>query len=225
MREAACTAPDLLRQPILRAFGVGVCLSGPIIRPACPLADPRNGRAPTTPWPGLDVRHMSDIDHALPFSKDAIRRFQSETPIAAETVELNSQALSAIAHLRDDFVSPRMLCGIWRGVELGLFLIAGLVTLVLGEADLSDVRLSQIGVVLLGSILGVAAIEGVHGYELTFLRGPISKFWRIVLGWGLTVGLLTTALALFGAELLAGSELFAWFALALAAIALGRLVL
>ncbi|MCE7030908.1 undecaprenyl-phosphate glucose phosphotransferase [Jiella avicenniae] len=146
-------------------------------------------------------------------------------PAASGPVELNAQALQALAHLRNDFISPRMLCGLWRLGEAVLIFLVGTLVWVLRADPAPDGAVTWLAAALAGSLVASAILASAHAYELAFLRRSGLRLWRIAAGLGLSFGFVAAGLAFLRPSGLDGVSILAWYLSSLALIVAARLIL
>lgn len=127
---------------------------------------------------------MEDFEVSRPPFEDAVRRSERGSPAGSATqATLNAEALRALAHLDNDFISPRMLCSLWRLGEAALVFLLG--ALVWGLRQDGGGWLLPIGTALAGAVIAAAILTAAHAYELAFLRASALRLWRVVAGLGL----------------------------------------
>ena len=165
---------------------------------------------------------MAKIESSLPLNDVTVVSF----PEPDAPVELNAFAARAAAQYKDDFITPRMLSGIWRGVEFVLLTLIGLALFVGYVGVSTHLWESYIVLSLVGAALGVLAINLADGYEISVLKGRAAQLWRIAIAWGLTLCFLTVGLFFLFND--AAYSLFwmgSWFVCGLVLLSLGRLAL
>ncbi|MBO0664432.1 undecaprenyl-phosphate glucose phosphotransferase [Jiella sp. MQZ9-1] len=165
---------------------------------------------------------MSDPNESLPFSKPAARHLPKRPDDPNENVQLNAQALQTLTHLDNEFISPRMLCGLWRLGEGTVFFLIGIVCWLL-EGQTPKAIL-PIAAMLVGTLIGIGILNAAHTYDLSFLRGSQLKLWRVAVGLGLAAGLVALFLYGFDRPTLSGLPLLSWAIIGLAVICLARLI-
>ncbi|MEF2552440.1 undecaprenyl-phosphate glucose phosphotransferase [Aurantimonas sp. A2-1-M11] len=165
---------------------------------------------------------MAKIDYGLPFNDETIVQF----PEPEGPVELNAFAARAAAQYKGDFITPRMLSGIWRSVEFVLLTLVGLTVFVSYVGITTNLWESYLVLTLVGSALGVVAINLADGYELSVLKGRAAELWRIVVAWSLTLCLLTVGLFfLYNDAAYSRVWMGSWFVGGALLLAIGRLAL
>ena len=141
--------------------------------------------------------------------------------------ELNPLAQRAALQLREDFITPRMLCGLLRAAEFVVLAGSGLLCWLLVRRSGGEAALDGVWPTLLGAAAGVLFIGLSHGYELSFLRGRASRLWRVVAGCAVAAA-VASALLLFLLPSDAANFrgwLMTWFAASSGILVVGRLVL
>ena len=146
-------------------------------------------------------------------------------PAASGPVELNPQALQALAHLRNDFISPRMLCGLWRIGEAVLIFLAGTLVWVLRPDPDPRGAMTWLAAAFAGTLLASAILASAHAYELVFLRRAGLRLWRIAAGLGLAFGFVAAGLALLRPAVPESFPIVAWYLSSLPLLVAARLVL
>ena len=120
---------------------------------------------------------MAKIESSLPLNDVTVVSF----PEPDAPVELNAFAARAAAQYKDDFITPRMLSGIWRGVEFVLLTLIGLALFVGYVGVSTHLWESYVVLSLVGAGLGVLAINLADGYEISYLKGRAAQLWRIAI--------------------------------------------
>ncbi|MCB8839334.1 undecaprenyl-phosphate glucose phosphotransferase [Aurantimonas sp. VKM B-3413] len=170
---------------------------------------------------------MANIDDGQPFTADAIRKFQAEAGPTPAPAELNPLAQRAVLQFREDFITPRMLCGLLRAAEFVVLAGSGLLSWLFVRQTTDEAALVGAWPAIAGAAAGVLFIGLSHGYDLSFLRGRASRLWRVVAGCAAAAA-FASALLLF---LLPGDAtngrgwLMTWFAVSSVTLVVGRLIL
>ncbi|MDY8107686.1 undecaprenyl-phosphate glucose phosphotransferase [Fulvimarina sp. 2208YS6-2-32] len=148
------------------------------------------------------------------------------TPDQASHAELNSLAARIAQHYRTDFITPHLLTGYLRLVEFTVLALLGSVFLVFYVELSTRLLWSYVTVILLGSALGVIAINLAGAYRLTFLRRSVLAHWRVGAAWMAVVFGMTAALFfLYDDNDHSRVFLAGWFLSGFAALSVIRLVL
>ncbi|MEX6505054.1 undecaprenyl-phosphate glucose phosphotransferase [Jiella sp. M17.18] len=169
---------------------------------------------------------MANIDDTLPFTRDAVRRFQAPVRGSSEPVELSALARRTAEQLKEDFITPRMLSGLWRGFEFLLLVGVGALSWLILSGAADDGLVEDAGLLIAGAAVGVTALAFAHGYDLAFLRGRLTLLWRVAAGWGLAVCLVAIALFALSSDGVDGHGwLFGWYAGGAGTLCLGRILL
>ncbi|HEX2018819.1 MAG TPA: undecaprenyl-phosphate glucose phosphotransferase [Aurantimonas sp.] len=167
---------------------------------------------------------MANIEEGLPFTREALRAFRSEPQ--EDAPPLNAFAARTALQYQNDFITPRLLAGVWRGVEFALLTALGLAIFTLYVGSSSQLWLSYLFLSVLGAGLGVVVIGVAHGYDLAILKGSLIRFWRVALAWMATLSLLTMALFfLFNDGAHSRVWLGTWLISGVATLFVGRVVL
>ncbi|MBP0617567.1 undecaprenyl-phosphate glucose phosphotransferase [Jiella sp. KSK16Y-1] len=148
----------------------------------------------------------------------------SQAP-SRDPVKLNEQAEQALAHLDNDFISPRMLCSLWRIGETAMVFAAGAFSWEWRQGLSETGPWLPLSSALAGSLIAAAIITSAHAYELAFLRAAHRRIWRVVAGLGLAIGFVAAALGFLAPGTLAVFPFATWFFLSLAVIVPARLIL
>ncbi|NDV86923.1 undecaprenyl-phosphate glucose phosphotransferase [Aurantimonas aggregata] len=135
---------------------------------------------------------MANYENGLPFTREALRAFRADT--ADEATALNAFARRAALQYQNNFITPRLLAGVWRGIEFALLMGLGLVIFIAYVGSSSHLWLSYLILSVLGAAAGVIAIGLLDGYDLGVLKGSLAQFWRVAVAWAGTLSLLTAAL-------------------------------
>jgi Undecaprenyl-phosphate glucose phosphotransferase len=164
------------------------------------------------------------MEDGLPFTREALRSFRSET--SDETTALNAFAARAAMQYQNDFITPRLLAGVWRVIEFALLMGLGLLVFFLYVGSSSHLWLSYLILSVLGAAAGVVAIGILDGYDLAVLKGSLAQFWRVAVAWAGTLSLLTAALFfLFNDGAYSRIWLGTWLVASPATLFVGRFVL
>ncbi|MGN6471959.1 MAG: undecaprenyl-phosphate glucose phosphotransferase [Rhizobiaceae bacterium] len=167
---------------------------------------------------------MNEIDPSSRFSAGAIRAFDDGSIYMGQTGELNLVARQVAAQYRRDTMSPVMVSGVLRLIELALIALAGAATYLL-HFGMTPPSFQYPAVVLSGSLLAVVLLEFADAYQMPAVRRPLANFGKLLIVWAGAFALL--ALAGF---LLKVSQEFSrawfgeWFASGLVALLALRLV-
>ena len=148
------------------------------------------------------------------------------TPLGATApVELNAQAVRALTHLDNDFISPRMLCSLWRLGEFALIFVGGLVTWSLGRHTPGESGVLALGTALAAAALAAAILTAIHSYDLAFLRNAKLRLWRVSAGVLLGIGIVVAALNLASPATFGPAAILPWSIGCLALIIPARMIL
>ena len=87
-----------------------------------------------------------------------------------------------------------MLAGVLRAIEFAALAVLG-IGIFFGYVGAGSALIeSYLSISVMAAVIGVFAINLAHGYELSFLKGPITRYWRIAAAWGATLAMTTAAL-------------------------------
>ncbi|MAU97722.1 MAG: undecaprenyl-phosphate glucose phosphotransferase [Fulvimarina sp.] len=143
----------------------------------------------------------------------------------AGPVVLNAQALQALSHLGGDFISPRMLCSLWRLGESAVVFAIGASLWGLEALPAQTGILAGIGAAAAGAAVGAAILTSAHTYELSFLKSFALRLWRVAVGLGLAVGLVASALYFLSSATFNAFPFVTWYLALLGVIVPARLIL
>ena len=164
---------------------------------------------------------MGKYDGGTPFDRETIRNLppaRTQGP-----VQLNALAARAALQYTNDFITPRMLAGVLRGIEFVALAALGIGIFFFYVGSTSRLITSYLTISVLAAAAGVFAINFAHGYELSFLKGPVTKYWRIACAWGATLALTTVALFfLYNDASYSRVWLLSWFGSGFAIMAIAR---
>ncbi len=137
---------------------------------------------------------MNQFDPKRYFASKARENAASEETATGKRATLNPVAMQVAQQYKRDTMSPVMVSGVMRMVELGVLIVAGL-ALYVHYVGFSELRFWHYMVVIAGgSLLHVAISEFSDCYQMPALRNPTGSLGRILLAWIATFA----ALALTG---------------------------
>jgi len=151
---------------------------------------------------------MNKNDPHQRYTLDAVRKIDAAQVDGKPESGLNDIALQVASQYRRENISPVMVSGYLRLIELALIAATGclLYFLYVGSAPHAPWRYPI--AIATGSLLAVFLLQSTDNYRIAALRNPVSRFGKIVLVWSGTFAIL----ALVG-FLLKTSEEFSrvWF--------------
>jgi Undecaprenyl-phosphate glucose phosphotransferase len=137
---------------------------------------------------------MNEIDPSSKFSSDTIKAFAPDDVKMATSVKLNPMAEQVAHQFRADSMSPVMVSGVVRLVELAMLSVSGFIIYALYVGAGGPMNWEYPAVLLCGAILMVLLLEMGDAYQVPSLRRPGSLTGRIIASW---IGVFAT-LALTG---------------------------
>ncbi|MGN6467046.1 MAG: undecaprenyl-phosphate glucose phosphotransferase [Rhizobiaceae bacterium] len=135
---------------------------------------------------------MNEIDPSLRFSASAIRAFDDGSGYMGHARGLNAVARQVAGQYRRDTMSPVMVSGVLRLVELAVVMLAGAAAYILHFA-LAPVSIQYPAVVLGGSLLAVVLFEFADAYQMPTLRRPLTNLGKLLIVWAGAFALLALA--------------------------------
>ena len=139
---------------------------------------------------------MNEIDPNLRFSRDAVRNFQSGTGDAASG-GLKPLAGQVAAQYRRDTMSPVIVSGILRLIELGMLVVSGALLFAIYVGLGTHLSWHYPVIIVGASLITVILLELSDGYQMATLRSPLGHAGRILLVWAGTFALMALAGFLF----------------------------
>ena len=135
---------------------------------------------------------MGKYHGETPFDRDSIKSLPGARTNGP--VELNALAARAALQYTNDFITPRMLAGVLRGIEFAALAVLGIGIFFGYVGSDSPMIRTYLTTSVLAAAAGVFAINFAHGYELSFLKGTLARYWRIAAAWGATLSMTTVVL-------------------------------
>jgi Undecaprenyl-phosphate glucose phosphotransferase len=168
---------------------------------------------------------MNSIDPADRFTLDAVRKLDP-APAPAQNVRLGKIARQVATQYRQDTMSPVMVSGTLRLVELfGLF-ACGLVVFATYVGLTTHLIWHYPVIMLAGSLIAVIGMDVADCYQVPALLRPFRAMGRIAIVWTGTFALLATAGFLLKASEDYSRFMFAaWFVVGLVFLVAIRLVM
>jgi Undecaprenyl-phosphate glucose phosphotransferase len=165
---------------------------------------------------------MNEIDPTYRFSVGAVRAFEDDGAYTEHRGGLNASARQIAIQYREDTMSPVMVSGVLRLVELALIMIVGLGVHIVYLGSFAP---RDVAVVLSGSLLAVILLEFADAYQMATLRQPLAHASRLFIVWAGAFALLAVAGFLLKVSQEFSRVWFAgWFAAGLVALFALRVV-
>ncbi|WP_457936446.1 undecaprenyl-phosphate glucose phosphotransferase [Mesorhizobium sp. 10J20-29] len=130
---------------------------------------------------------MNKIEQPHRFSTDAVRKHPDDKDGAAK--HLNATARNIASQFRRDTMSPIMVSGVLRLVELALLALAGTLLFVHYVGLGTSLTWQYPIVIACGSLIAVILLDIVDCYQLSALMRPVSQIGRIAAVWAGTLAL------------------------------------
>ena len=130
---------------------------------------------------------MNKIEQPHRFSTDAVRKHPDDKHGAAK--HLNATARNIASQFRRDTMSPIMVSGVLRLVELALLALAGTLLFVHYVGLGTSLTWQYPIVIACGSLIAVILLDIVDCYQLSALMRPVSQIGRIAAVWAGTLAL------------------------------------
>jgi Undecaprenyl-phosphate glucose phosphotransferase len=134
---------------------------------------------------------MNEIDPARRFSSESVRKLDAGP--ARGPAELNTIARQVATQYRRDTMSPVMVSGVLRLVELGLLFLSGVVLYGVYVGFSTHLYWHYPVVAFGASLLTVLLLEIMDCYQVTALMRPFANAGRIAAVWAGTFALMATA--------------------------------
>jgi Undecaprenyl-phosphate glucose phosphotransferase len=167
---------------------------------------------------------MNEIDSSRRFSVGAIRAFDDGSGYMGHASSLNPAASQVAAQYRRDTMSPVMVSGVLRLIELALLALAGAAAYFLHFGFIQP-SLQYPGAVFVGSLLTVILLEFTDAYQMPALRRPLAHAGKLLIVWAGVLALLTLAgFLLKVSQEFSRAWLGEWFAFGFIALLVLRLV-
>ncbi len=131
---------------------------------------------------------MNEIDPARRFSADTVRAF--DDPDARKTGgQLNRIALQIASQYRRDTMSPVMVSGVLRLVELALLLVSGVVLFAIHVGVGTHLAWHYPAIIAAASLITIVLLDVTDCYQISALMRPVASLGRITLVWAGTLAL------------------------------------
>ncbi|GGE77914.1 undecaprenyl-phosphate glucose phosphotransferase [Stappia taiwanensis] len=170
------------------------------------------------------VRFLKDIRSPETDDAAARRKQESEQENRHPGSKLSPQALEIAESLQDSVISPSVLGGTVRLLDMAIVILAGLATF--ASTAIGGYALEHLLLVGAALILAVAFFQAADCYQLPVMRTVLSQGARMTIAWTLVFGVFLVVKS-SGVLLTGTSELWltSWYALGLAALLVSRLTL
>jgi Undecaprenyl-phosphate glucose phosphotransferase len=126
---------------------------------------------------------MNEIDPSSRFNANAVNTHGERGASAARAAELNDIAEQVARQYRADSMSPVIVSGVLRLVELGLLVGIGLIAFVIYVGISPHILWRYPVVITGGSTLMVMILELADAYQHNALRRPFAQAGRILFSW------------------------------------------
>ena len=135
---------------------------------------------------------MNKIEPPDRFSLDAVRKTKSNAD-SATARPLNAAAKAIASQLRSDTMSPIMVSGVLRLVELALLIVSGTLLFVHYVGLNTDLFWHYPAIIVGASLVTVILLDITDCYQLPALIQPVANVSRIIVVWAGTLALLVVA--------------------------------
>jgi Undecaprenyl-phosphate glucose phosphotransferase len=139
---------------------------------------------------------MNRIEPASRFSQEAVRKHDDDGgngQPSNQAGQLNETARQVAAQYRRDTMSPIMVSGVLRLVELALLIVSGATLFVYYVGLGTELDWHYPAVIAFASLLAVILLEITDCYQLPALMRPASNITRITTVWAGTLALAALA--------------------------------
>ncbi len=130
---------------------------------------------------------MNKMEPQHRFSRDAVRK--SKSPNDGSERPLNAAARNIASQYRRDTMSPVMVSGVLRLVELALLVVSGTLLFVHYVGVGTDLRWHYLIVIGCASMITVILLDIADCYQLSGLMRPVANIGRIIAAWAGTLAL------------------------------------
>ena len=131
---------------------------------------------------------MNKMEPANRFSAEAVRKHESDGD-KNQAGQLNEMARQVAAQYRRDTMSPIMVSGVLRIVELALLVLSGAILFVYYVGLGTELDWHYPAVIAGASLLAVILLDITDCYQLAALMRPLSSVARIAIVWAGTLAL------------------------------------
>ena len=137
---------------------------------------------------------MNTIDPQPRFDKAVEDSRKAAKPSGGESVTLSPLALEIARQYRSDTMSPVLVAGVVRIVELLLLIAAGYAIYLLHVGHVPEMALQYPAIIVGLPAMTVILLEFSRCYQMPALRNPLPHVGRMLLAWSSAFGLITVAL-------------------------------
>src|SRR6186713_2065055 len=135
---------------------------------------------------------MNRMEPANRFSAEAVRKHENDGD-KNQAGQLNETARQVAAQYRRDTMSPIMVSGVLRIVELALLVLSGAILFVYYVGLGTDLNWHYPAVIASASLLAIIMLDITDCYQLAALMRPLSNVSRIAIVWASTLALFAVA--------------------------------
>ncbi len=136
---------------------------------------------------------MNQIDPSSRFTPDAVRQFDDAGNSNGSEARLGSIARQVASQYRRETMSPVMVSGKFRALELLLLLVAGALTYASRFGISGTLDWSYVAAITGGSVLAVILLEFTESYQMATLRNPAAHARTIAFVWSGAFALMALA--------------------------------
>lgn len=144
----------------------------------------------------------------------------------AKNIELSQAARDVASHFADRPVSPVILVGMMRIIDLAVLLVAGIAVYIYYLWSEFGVMWHYMPTLFVGSLLFIFLLQAFDGYNVSAFRAYVVQIGRIFIAWTMVFAFF--ALVVFftrWAEEFSRFWLAGWYVVGLAALTVGRIIL
>lgn len=136
---------------------------------------------------------MTEPDPAKRFSVEAVRNFQDGMDHKSQPQRINDVARQVAAQYRHDSMSPVMVSGVLRLVDLCLLLLTGIALYGFYVGFSTHLNWHYPVIIAGGSVLAVILFDMADLYQISALRRPFANVARLLMMWSVTLALFAVA--------------------------------
>ena len=135
---------------------------------------------------------MNEIEPARRFSLEAVRKHERDNS-KSKSGQLNAAARQIASQYRRDTMSPIMVSGVLRLIELALLVVSGAVLFAYYVGLETDLAWHYPAVIASASLIAVILLDITDCYQLSALVRPVANLGRITIVWAGTLALFAVA--------------------------------
>ena len=135
---------------------------------------------------------MNEIEPARRFSSEAVRKHERDNS-RSKPGQLNATARQIASQYRRDTMSPIMVSGVLRLIELALLVVSGAVLFAYYVGLETDLAWHYPAVIASASLIAVILLDITDCYQLSALVRPVANLGRITIVWAGTLALFAVA--------------------------------